>query len=173
VAFGVEFAPKAGTEMPMPEVGAEAPAFELQDQAGERVSLAGLRGKWVVLYFYPRDDTPGCTREACNFRDMHGDLKAENAVVLGLSPDKASAHARFAERYGLPFQLLVDSEDHATARAYGAWGMKKNYGKEYEGMIRSTVLIDPEGRVAKTWPRVKPDAHGEEVLAWLQANARS
>jgi peroxiredoxin Q/BCP len=155
----------------MPEVGAEAPPFELDDQRGERASLAALRGKWVVLYFYPRDDTPGCTREACNFRDVHGDLQAAGAVVLGLSPDRASAHAKFAEKYGLPFQLLVDSADHGTARAYGAWGMKKNYGKEYEGMIRSTVLIDPEGRVAKTWPRVKPDAHGEEVLKWLREHA--
>jgi peroxiredoxin Q/BCP len=157
--------------MPMPEVGAEAPPFELPDQRGETVSLAALRGKWVVLYFYPRDDTPGCTREACNFRDVYGDLQAAGAEVLGLSPDRASAHVKFAEKYGLPFRLLVDSDDHAVARAYGAWGLKKNYGKEYEGMIRSTVLIDPEGKVAKTWPRVKPDAHGEEVLKWLKENA--
>jgi peroxiredoxin Q/BCP len=155
----------------MPDPGAEAPPFELMDHTGQPVSLADLRGKWVVLYFYPRDDTHGCTREACNFRDVHGDLQAAGAVVLGLSPDKASAHAKFAEKYALPFQLLVDSEDHATARAYGAWGLKKNYGKEYEGMIRSTVLIDPDGKVAKTWPRVKPDAHGEEVLKWINESA--
>ena len=110
-------------------------------------------------------------RRTCFYRAVP--LKAAGAVVLGVSPDKASAHAKFAEKYGLPFQLLVDGEDHATARAYGAWGLKKNYGKEYEGMIRSTVLIDPQGKVAKTWPRVKPDAHGEEVLKWLQQNAKA
>lgn len=157
--------------MGFPEPGTQAPAFELTDQAGETVSLDALRGRWVVLYFYPRDDTPGCTREACSFRDVHGDLAAAGAVVLGLSPDRASAHAKFAAKHGLPFQLLVDTDDHATARAYGAWGLKKNYGKEYEGMVRSTVLIDPEGRVAKVWPRVKPDAHGEEVLRWLRQHA--
>ena len=157
--------------MPMPEAGATAPVFELSDQSGNGVSLEGLRGKWVVLYFYPRDDTPGCTREACSFRDMHADLQAAGAVVLGLSPDRQATHAKFAEKHALPFQLLVDDADHTTARAYGAWGLKKNYGKEYEGMIRSTVLIDPEGKVAKTWPRVKPDAHGEEVLKWIRENS--
>jgi len=155
--------------MAMIETGLKAPGFTLSDQAGNVVSLAQLRGKWVVVYFYPRDDTPGCTREACNFRDHHADLVAAGAVVLGLSPDRQAAHAKFAEKYGLPFQLLVDSEDHATARAYGAWGLKKNYGKEYEGMIRSTVVIDPKGRVAKTWGKVKPDQHGEEVLTWIRS----
>ena len=157
--------------MPMPEAGSPAPAFSLQDQDGAEVSLAGLAGKWVVLYFYPRDDTPGCTKEACDFRDNFGALKAAGAVVLGLSPDTAAAHKKFTAKYGLPFQLLVDGPDHAVARAYGAWGMKKNYGKEYEGMIRSTAVIGPDGTVAKTWPRVKPDSHGQEVLAWLTANA--
>lgn len=155
--------------MTMVETGVEAPEFSLVDQAGTAVSLRALRGKWVILYFYPRDDTPGCTREACSFRDHHAELVAAGAVVLGLSPDKQSAHAKFAEKYGLPFQLLIDGADHETARAYGAWGLKKNYGKEYEGMIRSTVVIDREGRVAKTWGRVKPDQHGEEVLAWIRA----
>ena len=156
--------------MAMLEPGAPAPDFSLPDQAGQTVSLAGLAGKWAVLYFYPRDDTPGCTKEACNFRDNFGALKAAGAVVLGLSPDNAAAHAKFAAKYELPFQLLVDDKDHTVARAYGAWGLKKNYGKEYEGMIRSTVIIDPAGNVAKTWGRVKPDAHGAEVLAWLKAH---
>lgn len=157
--------------MGMLTAGSDAPGFTLKDQSGADVSLAGLAGKWVVLYFYPRDDTPGCTREACNFRDSHAELVAAGAIVLGMSPDKEAAHRKFAEKYGLPFQLLVDTENHDAARAYGAWGLKKNYGKEYEGMIRSTVLISPEGKVAKVWARVKPDAHGEEVLAWLLANA--
>lgn len=155
----------------MIDVGSPAPPFTLPDQDGGAVDLAALAGTWVVLYFYPRDDTPGCTREACNFRDNFGALKAAGAVVLGLSPDNAAAHKKFAAKYELPFQLLVDAPDHATARAYGAWGLKKNYGKEYEGMIRSTVIIDPTGKVAKAWGRVKPDAHGEEVLNWLKANA--
>jgi peroxiredoxin Q/BCP len=159
--------------MPMPAAGEAAPPFALPDQAGASVALEDLRGRWVVLYFYPRDDTPGCTREACDFRDQHGAISAAGATILGLSPDTAAAHAKFAAKYGLPFQLLVDGPGHAVARAYGAWGLKKNYGKEYEGMIRSTVIIDPEGRVAKTWPRVKPDAHGQEVLAWLKENAKT
>jgi peroxiredoxin Q/BCP len=154
--------------MSMPEPGSEAPAFTLSDQEGAEVSLAALRGKWVVLYFYPRDDTPGCTKEACDFRDRHQALEAEGAVVLGVSPDTPAAHRKFAAKYRLPFQLLVDGPDHEVARAYGAWGMKSMYGKQYEGMIRSTAVIDPQGRVARTWPKVKPDSHGAEVLAWLR-----
>jgi peroxiredoxin Q/BCP len=153
--------------MAMPEVGSEAPAFELKDQAGQTVRLADLRGQWVVLYFYPRDDTPGCTREACSFRDNFGALKAAGATVLGLSPDTEAAHRKFAAKYELPFQLLVDGPDHEVARAYGAWALKKNYGKEYMGMNRSTVIIDPDGKVAKTWAKVKPDEHGAEVLRWI------
>ena len=158
--------------MPLPELATAAPEFTLLDQAGTEVSLAGLRGRWVVLYFYPRDDTPGCTREACNFRDNHAALSEHGAVVLGVSPDAAGAHQKFATKYELPFQLLVDDREHTVARAYGAWGLKKNYGKEYEGMIRSTVMIAPDGRVAQTWPRVKPDNHGEEVLQWLMEHAK-
>jgi peroxiredoxin Q/BCP len=159
--------------MSAPAAGDPAPAFSMTDQSGAAVSLGALKGRWVVLYFYPRDDTPGCTKEACNFRDNHGALKAAGAVVLGVSPDTQSAHARFAQKYGLPFQLLIDDKEHSVARAYGAWGMKKNYGREYEGMIRSTVVIDPQGKVAKVWPRVKPDRHGEEVLAWLKEHTSS
>lgn len=158
--------------MPLPEIGSAAPPFDLIDQSGAHVSLDALAGKWVVLYFYPKDDTPGCTREACNFRDNHAALMEHGAVVLGVSPDTSAAHVKFAAKFELPFQLLVDDKEHSMARAYGAWGMKKNYGKEYEGMIRSTVVLTPDGRVAKVWPRVKPDAHGEEVLRWLMEHAK-
>ena len=159
--------------MPQPVIQDEAPAFELNDQHGNAVSLVGLRGKWVVLYFYPRDNTPGCTKEACSFRDNHAAIQAVGAVVVGVSADNAASHQNFAAKYELPFTLLIDDSDHSVARAYGAFGLKKNYGKEYEGVIRSTVIIDPRGRVAKTWASVKPDTHGEQVLEWLKANARS
>lgn len=159
--------------MSFPEFDTPAPSLTLLDQGGKPVSLGDFKGKWVVLYFYPKDDTPGCTKEACNFRDNYGALKAAGAVVLGVSADNAAAHKRFAEKYELPFTLLSDTADHAVARAYAAWGLKKNYGKEYEGIIRSTIIIDPEGRVAKVWPRVKPDQHGQEVLEWLKKNASS
>ncbi|MGK2964502.1 MAG: thioredoxin-dependent thiol peroxidase [Tepidiformaceae bacterium] len=152
--------------------GSPAPRFSLPDQSGEAVSLESLAGKWVVLYFYPKDDTPGCTREACNFRDNYGALKAAGAVVLGVSGDSSASHSKFATKYDLPFQLLVD-EGNEVARAFGAWGEKKNYGKTYEGIIRSTFIIGPDGVVAKRWARVKPDAHGEEVLKWITANATS
>jgi len=156
--------------MPFPVVASPAPAFSLTDQHGATVSLDALRGKWVVVYFYPRDDTPGCTREACNFRDNFGALKALGAVVLGVSGDSAASHQKFAAKYELPFTLLVDT-GHEMAKTYGAWGTKKNYGKTYEGIIRSTVIIGPDGNVAKVFPKVKPDAHGAEVLEWLKANA--
>lgn len=156
--------------MPMPDLDTPAPDFDLEDQHGRRVTLAGLHGKWVVLYFYPRDNTPGCTREACNFRDNFSALQALGAEVLGVSGDSKTSHEKFAAKFELPFPLLVDT-DHAVARAYGAFGVKKNYGREYEGIIRSTVIIAPDGTIAKTYPRVKPDSHGEEVLTWLKAHA--
>lgn len=150
--------------------GQPAPAFSAVDQLGNTIDSGTLRGKWVVLYFYPKDDTPGCTKEACNFRDNFAELQAAGAVVLGVSGDSEKSHARFAEKYSLPFSLLADS-DHQVSRAYGAWGLKKNYGREYEGITRSTFIIDPDGNVAKVWPRVKPDAHGAEVLTWLNEHA--
>lgn len=153
-----------------PAIGADAPLFELRDQADEITRLLDLKGKWVVLYFYPRDDTPGCTREACNFRENHDAIQAVGAIVLGVSGDSVASHQKFATKYDLPFALLAD-DDHSVARAYGAWGPKTSYGKTYEGMIRSTVLIDPAGRIARVWPKVKPDTHGDEVLAWLKLNA--
>lgn len=157
--------------MAMPDVATPAPGFELRDQSGESVSLAGQRGRWVVLYFYPKDNTPGCTKEACNFRDNYEAITATGAVVLGVSADSGASHTRFAQKYEIPFKLLVDDQDHGVARAYGAWGTRKNYGREYEGIIRSTFVIDPEGNIAKVWPKVKPDLHGEEVLTWLKAHA--
>jgi peroxiredoxin Q/BCP len=155
----------------MPPAGAEAPPFDLKDKAGESHSLAGHRGRWVVLYFYPKDDTPGCTKEACSFRDNYAAIQATGAVVLGVSADSPASHQKFTEKYQLPFPLLVD-EDHAVARAYGAFGMKKNYGREHEGVIRSTFVIDPSGNIAKVFAKVTTDTHGADVLAWLSANAR-
>lgn len=158
--------------MTMPQTGAQAPVFNLKDQAGQQHELRDYRGKWVVLYFYPKDDTPGCTREACSFRDNHGAIQAAGAVVLGVSADTAASHQKFAEKYDLPFTLLVDDDDHKAARAYGAYGMKKQYGRQYEGVIRSTFIIDPAGHIAKSWAKVKTDTHGADVLTWLQANAK-
>ena len=156
--------------MTMPDVETEAPAFELKDQSGATVDSRDLKGKWVVLYFYPKDDTPGCTKEACNFRDNYGAIQAKGAVILGVSGDSEASHQKFQAKYELPFQLLADPGNE-VARAYGAWGTKQNYGKTYEGIIRSTFIIGPDGRVAKVWRRVKPDAHGQEVLTWLEKNA--
>lgn len=157
--------------MTMPAVTTEAPPFELKDQAGQTVRLRDLKGKWVVLYFYPKDDTSGCTKEACSFRDNHEGLLATGAIVLGVSGDSEASHRKFAAKNNLPFQLLVD-DDHAVARAYGAWGMKSMYGRQYEGVLRSTFLIGPDGRVAAVWPKVKAASHGEEVLAWMREHAR-
>ena len=156
--------------MPALAIDSLAPDFALQDQDGNTVSRDSLKGRWAVIYFYPRDDTPGCTREACNFRDNFAALKALGAEVLGVSGDSAASHKKFAAKYELPFTLLVDAGNE-MARAYGAWGKKNMYGKTYEGIIRSTVVISPEGMVARVWPKVKPDSHGEEVLEWLKSHA--
>ena len=156
--------------MTMPAVETEAPPFTLKDQSGAEVDSRDLKGKWTVLYFYPKDDTPGCTKEACNFRDNHGAIQATGAVVLGVSGDSEASHQKFQQKYELPFQLLADPGNE-VARAYGAWGTKQNYGRTYEGIIRSTFIIGPDGRIAKIWKRVKPDAHGEEVLKWLSEHA--
>jgi len=148
--------------MAMPEVGEKAPAFTLPDQSGKPVKLSDYKGKTVVLYFYPKDDTPGCTREACSFRDEHSELVKAGAVVLGVSPDDTSSHARFAGKYKLPFPLLAD-KDHAVSENYGAWGDKTLYGRKFKGITRSTFLIDGSGTVARVWPRVKVDGHVEQV----------
>jgi peroxiredoxin Q/BCP len=148
------------------EEGQEAPDFELTSDAGERVRLSEFRGKPVVLYFYPRDDTPGCTKQACAIRDSYDDFTERGAVVLGVSPDQESSHVRFKEKHGLPFTLLADPE-HEVAEQYGVWGERKYMGRTYMGIERSTFLIDEDGRVAKVMRRVKPDTHAEQVLAAL------
>jgi thioredoxin-dependent peroxiredoxin len=148
----------------MIEIGQPAPTFTLPDQSGEPLSLEALRGSPVVLYFYPKDDTPGCTTQACGIRDHWSEFEEAGATVLGVSPDDVASHARFAEKYDLPFRLLADPEREAID-AYGAWGVKKMYGKEFEGVLRSTILIDPDGKVAAVWPKVKPKEHADQVLA--------
>jgi peroxiredoxin Q/BCP len=146
--------------------GQEAPDFELTSDSGERVKLSQFRGKPVVLYFYPRDDTPGCTTQACGIRDSYDDFEQRGAVVLGVSPDEESSHVKFKQKHGLPFTLLADPE-HEVSEQYGVWGEKKYMGKTYWGVERSTFLIDEEGRIDKVMRRVKPDTHVEQVLAAL------
>jgi peroxiredoxin Q/BCP len=150
----------------MVEEGQEAPDFELASDAGERVRLSQFRGRPVVLYFYPKDDTPGCTAQACGIRDSYDDFEQQGAVVLGVSPDEESSHVKFKQKYGLPFTLLADPE-HEVADQYGVWGERKYMGKTYWGVERSTFLIDEDGRIAKVMRRVKPDTHAEQVLAPL------
>jgi thioredoxin-dependent peroxiredoxin len=150
----------------MLEVGQVAPDFSLFDQAGTRRSLSAVLGSWVVVYFYPKDDTPGCTKEACSFRDAMPRFDALDAVVWGVSADDEGAHRRFTSKFDLNFPLLVDP-DKAMISAYGAWVEKSRYGKTYMGVPRVTYLIDPEGKVAKVWPKVSPEGHAEEVAAAL------
>jgi thioredoxin-dependent peroxiredoxin len=148
------------------EVGKKAPAFSLQDQTGARVKLSDLAGEWVVLYFYPKDDTPGCTVEACEFTSGLAGFERLDAVVLGCSGDTAESHRKFIAKHKLKVRLLSDP-DHAVMEKYGAWGEKTNYGKTTMGVIRSTVLIDPSGKVAHHWPTVKAAGHAEKVRAKL------
>lgn len=147
--------------------GTQAPDFTLPDANGKPHSLSDYRGKAVVVYFYPKDDTPGCTKEACGFRDLHEEISGRNAVVLGISPDPAADHQAFAEKFGLPFTLLCD-EDKKVMKRYGAWGEKNMYGKISMGVIRSTVLVAPDGSVAKHWKKVTgADTHPGKVLQAL------
>jgi peroxiredoxin Q/BCP len=155
----------------MPKVGKLAPDFELRDDEGRPHRLSDRRGHFTVVYFYPADDTPGCTKEACSFRDAHSSFGEEEAEVWGLSPQGAASKAAFRAKYGLPFTLLAD-EDHAVADAYGAWGQKVNYGKTYWGILRTSFLVGPDGRIAHVWEKVKPEDHAREVLAALR-EARS
>lgn len=149
------------------EVGKAAPAFTLPDAAGKPVSLKDFKGQDVILYFYPKDDTPGCTKEACGFRDAWADLQKRGVVVLGVSPDGAAAHQKFATKYELPFPLLSDV-DKKVMTAYGAWGEKLMYGKPVTGVIRSTVWIGPDGKVRKHWAKVASAAeHPAQVLEAL------
>jgi peroxiredoxin Q/BCP len=145
------------------EPGTTAPAFTLTADDGKQVKLSDFQGKPVVLYFYPKDDTPGCTREACAFRDLHGELQAAGAVVLGVSPDKVESHEKFRDKYELNFPLLADP-DHAVAEQYGAWREKNMYGKKSMGIQRSTYLIGPDGKIARVWKRVSVDGHDAAVL---------
>lgn len=155
----------------MPKVGELAPDFELRDDVGGAHRLSHRRGHYTVVYFYPADDTPGCTKEACSFRDNNAAFKEVDTEIWGLSPQGPASKAAFRAKYGLPFDLLAD-EDHAVAEAYGAWGEKMNYGKTYWGIIRSSFLVGPDGRVDHVWPKVKPEDHAVEVLAAVR-EARS
>jgi len=147
-----------------------APAFTLPDSEGNKVSLKDFRGRNVVVYFYPRDDTPGCTREACGFRDLWQEIRNTDTVVLGVSPDDGASHREFAEKYGLPFTLLSDP-DKSVMKKHGAWGEKNMYGRKTTGVIRSTVLIDPEGKVKKHWKRVtRAEAHPQKVLEAIKGD---
>ena len=154
--------------MPVVEVGAKAPAFTLKDQAGRTHRLRDDAGRPLVLYFYPKDDTPGCTREACDFRDRLPALARGKAAVLGVSVLDVSSKAKFAKKYGLPFPLLAD-EDHAVAEKYGAWKKKTMYGKTHMGIGRTTYLIGADGRVARRWDNVKVDGHVDAVREALEA----
>jgi peroxiredoxin Q/BCP len=150
----------------MVEEGKPAPDFELTSDSGERVKLSSLRGSPVVLYFYPKDDTPGCTTQACGIRDVYADFRERGAVVLGVSPDDEASHVKFKEKYSLPFTLLADPE-HAVAQEYGVWKERSMYGKKSMGIERSTFVIDADGNVAKAMRKVKPDTHAGDVLAAL------
>lgn len=152
----------------MLKTGDLAPDFTLSTGDGDTVSLADLRGRSVVLYFYPKDDTPGCTTEACSFRDLKPEFDKRNAAVFGVSADNLKSHQKFAHKYDLTFPLLSDP-DHAVSEAYDSWGLKKFMGREYNGIKRNTFLIGPDGRIARVWEAVRPAGHPEEVLAQLGA----
>ncbi|WP_108670559.1 thioredoxin-dependent thiol peroxidase [Peribacillus acanthi] len=147
--------------------GSKAPDFTLPASNGKNVSLTDFKGKHVVLYFYPKDMTPGCTTQACDFKEFHESFAELDAVILGVSPDPLERHGKFIEKYGLPFLLLTD-EDHQVAEAYGVWTLKKNFGKEYMGIERSTFIIDKEGNLVKVWRKVKVKGHVEEALTYIK-----
>ena len=153
--------------MSTPETGSPAPSFDRESDSGEHVTLESLRGRPVVLYFYPKDDTPGCTRQACSIRDSWGEFGKAGVTLFGVIPDTAESHVKFREKYNLPFPLLADTE-HAAAEAYGTWVEKTNYGKKYWGIERSTFLVGEDGTLERIWRRVKPDQHTELVLEALQ-----
>ena len=148
------------------KIGDNAPNFSLKDQNGNAVSLDSFLGKKVILFFYPKDDTPGCTVEACNFRDDFEIYEEKNAVLLGISKDGEESHRKFISKFNLPFSLLCD-EDHAVAEEYGAWGEKSMYGRKYMGIIRSTIVVDTEGKVEQLFEKFKPKDHSKELLELL------
>jgi thioredoxin-dependent peroxiredoxin len=152
--------------MSTPNVGEPAPDFALPDASGTVHRLADQRGRWTIVYFYPKDDTPGCTIEACEFRDANERIVERGADVWGISPQGAASKRAFSEKFGLPFTLLAD-ETHEVAEAYGSWVEKQNYGKTYWGTARTTFLVDPDGRIARVWPKVKAEGHAADVLAAL------
>jgi thioredoxin-dependent peroxiredoxin len=152
--------------MSIPAAGELAPDIALPDESGTVHRLADQGGRWTIVYFYPADDTPGCTTEACEFRDANDTIRERGADVWGISPQGAKSKRSFREKFGLPFLLLAD-EDHAVADSYGSWVEKKNYGKTYMGTARRTFLVDPDGRIARTWEKVKPEGHAAEVLTAL------
>ena len=152
----------------MIEAGRAAPAFTLPSADGSKVSLKDFRGQAVVIYFYPKDDTTGCTTQACGIRDQWSEFQDAGAVVVGISPDSVASHARFAAKYNLPHILLADP-DHRVIEKYGAWGEKKLYGRTYQGVMRSTVLVDRGGKVVASWPKVQPRQHADQVLEAIRA----
>ncbi len=151
----------------MLQANTDAPDFSLPDEKGTIRKLSDYRGKAVVLYFYPKDDTPGCTTEACGFRDQYQEYSDAGVAVIGVSPDSSSSHTKFKAKYNLPFTLLAD-EDHKVCDLFGVWGLKKAMGREYEGVFRTTFLIGPEGKIIKVFESVKPDGHSSEILAALK-----
>lgn len=152
-----------------PQVGKKAPPFSASSSENKTIKLTDLKGKVVVLYFYPKDDTPGCTTEACGFRDAYARLARSGIVVLGVSPDSLESHRRFIEKFSLPFPLLADT-DQAISKAYGVWQEKSMYGKKYMGVARTTFVIDRDGRLAHVFEKVKPAGHEQEVLDWIKDN---
>jgi peroxiredoxin Q/BCP len=150
----------------MLKAGDKAIEFKLKSFNGQDISLSDFKGKKIVLYFYPKDDTPGCTKEACGFRDVYDYILEADAVVIGISPDGRDSHTKFRDKYNLPFYLLSD-EDHKVSEMYGAWGQKKSYGKSYMGIIRSTFIINRDFIVEKVFPKVSPEGHAEEILDLL------
>jgi peroxiredoxin Q/BCP len=156
--------------MGFPSVGTRAPDFTLLDQDGVEHTLSAYKGKWVLLYFYPKDNTPGCTKQACVLRDADPDFTKLNAVVFGISVDSVASHKKFVEKFGLTFPLLSD-EKKKVVHAYGVWALKKFMGREYQGILRTSFLINPEGTIVKVYEKVKPPVHAEEVLSDLTALA--
>ena len=152
--------------MPLNE-GIKSPEFTLTDENGDKHSLKNYRGKPVVLYFYPRDDTPGCTKEACNFRDDYSAYQDADVTILGVSPDTEASHLKFKQKFELPFTLLADP-DHKVSESYGAWGLKKMFGREYDGIIRTTFVLDSQGNIAKVFNNVRPAQHSKQVLSSLE-----
>ncbi len=147
--------------------GIQAPEFSLPDETGKIRKLSEFRGHPVILYFYPKDDTPGCTTEACNFRDDYSQYTKAGVTILGVSPDSSKSHEKFKAKYGLPFPLLADAE-HKICELYGVWGVKKNYGREYNGVFRTTYLIDEQGKIVRVFENVKPAGHSAEILDELK-----